>query len=87
MILDVTPAAAMLGALSADWGVERTVMKDKASILPLVIIAKAQVDWPTSIGNIKLGYGYNGTELLTPPSSSTNIAGVANLGPAHLILL
>ena len=45
VILDVTPAAAMLGALSADWGVERTVMKDKASILPLVIIAKAQVDW------------------------------------------
>ena len=89
--------AAMLGALSdADWSVEKTVMKDKASISPSVIIAKCQVDWPgkawhKSVGSINFGYGhghghnsYNGPGigLLTPPPLFTNISGAANFGTA-----
>ena len=39
VVLDAALSAAMLGALSdADWAIKKTVMKDKASILPTPLL-------------------------------------------------
>jgi hypothetical protein len=70
-VLSVTLlAAAMLSALPEEWSVPKAILKERKNLLPSMVIAKVQVEWPGKALTKQLGgsiyFGQGGILTLLP---------------------